>query len=390
MSSLGLYVHLPFCSRRCPYCGFAVVTGQDHLQERYAAAVAAEIHLRHRGEGPFDTVFFGGGTPSRMPVALVERILHAARASYGIAKDAEVTIEANPASADARAFEGLRRVGCNRLSLGLQAFDDATLKALGRAHTAAEGARAFAAARGTGFDKLSMDLIFSVPGAPAHEWERTLAKAVSLAPDHISTYALTIEENTPFQRRRECGELVAVEEEQDADAFLAAQRLLGAAGYEQYEVSNFAQPGARCRHNWSCWMGEDYVGVGLSAHGSSAGRRAWNTADMRGYLEAVESGQVPEEGRETLGAHGHARELAWLRLRTCTGIGLDAEKCQRLQTNRHVAELTATGLAMFEDGRLWLTGSGLAVADAAAELVCDALGLDVAMDQPAGGIEAVA
>lgn len=390
MSSLGLYVHLPFCSRRCPYCGFAVVTGKDHLQERYADAVAAEIQMRHRGDGPFGTVFFGGGTPSRTPPALMERILAAARASFGIADGAEITVEANPTAADIRTFEGLRQAGCNRLSLGVQSFADASLQALGRAHSAADGERAYGAARNAGFERVSVDLIFSVPGAPTGEWEHTLRRTVELGPDHVSTYALTIEQNTPFHLRRQRGDLEPVDEEEDAEAFLAAQQTLGQAGYGQYEVSNFARPGSRCRHNWSCWMGEDYVGVGLSAHTFVAGRRAWNTAELATYLKAMEGERSPEEDWEALEPGARARELAWLRLRTSAGVELTPDEPGRVLSDRRVTELVVAGLVVVEGNRLRLTRPGLAVADAAAAVICDALGLGGPAALPEGQMVAVA
>lgn len=372
--AFGLYVHLPFCSSRCPYCGFAVVTGLDHLQERYTAAIAAEIHRRFAGEGPFSTVFFGGGTPGRMPPELIGRILDAARDSYGLADDAEITIEANPASADVAAFAGLRRAGCNRLSLGLQSLADTTLKLLGRAHSAADGERAYAAARDAGFGQVSLDLIFGAPGAPASDWETSLCGALALGPDHLSAYALTIEEDTPFHRRRERGELPAVSDAAAAAAFETGQQVLRRGGYEQYEVSNFARPGCRCRHNWDCWMGEEYIGVGLSAHSFLHGRRAWNTASIAEYMEAAEAGRSAEGGWEELGDEESARELAWLRLRTAAGLALDVDSLDRMRADRRMTELVRVGLAEMGDGTVRLTGAGLAVADAVAEVICNALG----------------
>jgi len=350
-----------------------VVTGQDHLQERYASAVAEEIRRRHDGRGPFDTVFFGGGTPGRLAPELIERILESARDSFGLAAGAEITVEANPASVDGRCFPALRRAGCNRLSLGVQSLADATLDALGRDHRASDGERALSQARDAGFDQVSVDLIFSVPGAPPGDWPATLGRVVELAPDHISAYALIIEAGTPLQERVQRGEMRPVDEDTDGAAYAAAQQVLGTAGYDQYEVSNFAQDGCRCRHNWDCWMGEEYVGVGLSAHSYLEGERSWNAVSLADYMESVEAGRSAVAGGECLDEAARQRELAWLRLRTSAGLRLTPEQRSLVGRDRRVVELVRRGLGALDDESLRLTGPGLAVADAAAEVICDAL-----------------
>ena len=201
--TFGLYVHIPFCPQRCPYCAFTIVTGHTALYDRYVEAVCAEIRSWQSlaPKGPLQTVFFGGGTPSLLDPVHVQQILDTATATFGIAPEAEITLEANPTTADAQKFNAFRAHGCNRLSLGVQSFNDADLKTLGRWHSAADAEAAYSTARQAGFTNVNLDVIFSIPGAPRQHWPATVHKLLALAPEHISTYALTIEEGTRFARR---------------------------------------------------------------------------------------------------------------------------------------------------------------------------------------------
>lgn len=374
MTSLGLYVHIPFCPKRCPYCGFAVVTGRDDLHRRYVEAVCAELEQRREADGAsLDTIFLGGGTPSRMAPELLAQILGAAHACHPISRGAEVTVEANPTSVDAECFAALAEIGVTRLSIGAQSFCDRVLQVLGRGHTAADGERAFRAAREAGFDNVNLDLMFSVPSTTLVEWRHTLERAIELAPDHISAYALAVEDGTPFSERRQRGVLPTVDEDDDGEAYRLTGELLNARGYEHYEVSNFALPEKRCRHNWSCWTGGQYVGVGLAAHSYLHGRRTWNQRDLMVYLERVEEGGPAEAGGETIDGQTALLERVWLQLRTCEGVLLTPVERLHLVGDGRVRGLLADGVLQVSGDALSLSERGYAVADAVSLVVSQAL-----------------
>jgi len=364
--SFGLYVHIPFCPQRCPYCAFTILTGHTALYDRYVEAVCTEIRswqsLAHKG--PLQTVFFGGGTPSLLAPAQVQRILDTAAVTFGIAPDAEITLEANPTTADAEKFAALRASGCNRLSLGVQSFNDTDLKTLGRWHSAADAEAASATARQAGFANVNMDVIFSIPGAPRQHWQATVHTLLGLGPEHISTYSLTIEEGTRFARRYHQGRLAPVSEDDDAWAYAWVMETLAAAGYEHYEVSNFARPGYRSHHNWGYWHGADYLGVGLSAHSLLDGQRHWNLRAIRAYITAVETGRAPCAGSELLDPLTARHEHLWLQLRTCEGATLQPLELQTLLSAPKFQAMLEAGLVHLEAPRLRLTPSGFLLADA--------------------------
>ncbi len=369
----GLYVHVPFCPQRCPYCAFAVVTGRQAEEGLYVDRLCEEIEAwsDRAGRGGLDTVFLGGGTPSRLRSRLLGKILESADRHLGVRAGAEVTCEANPSTAEAGHFRELRAVGVSRLSLGVQSLRDGSLRRLGRDHGAAEAEQAYGVARGAGFDSVSMDLIFGVPGAAADDWEYTVSRAVALAPDHLSAYALTVEEGTVFARRRAAGDLPEVGEAEDEEAYLHAVESFVAAGYEHYEISNFARPGHRCAHNWDGWTGGEYLGVGVSAHSCLEGRRFWNTSDFDDYLRRMEARGGACAGQEPPDSGRDRRDQLWLGLRTCGGVELDPGEARRLDASALWAQLRAHGHATLEGGRLRLTERGFAVADAIAAAVAD-------------------
>jgi oxygen-independent coproporphyrinogen-3 oxidase len=362
----GLYVHIPFCPQRCPYCAFTILTGHTAFYNRYVEAVCAEMRSWQSlaGKGPLQTVFFGGGTPSLLDPVHVQQILDTAMATFGIASEAEITLEANPTTADAQKFNAFRTSGCNRLSLGVQSFNDADLKTLGRWHNAAEAEAAYSVARRAGFTNVNLDVIFSIPGAPRQHWQTTVHRLLELAPEHISTYALTLEEGTRFAWRHHQGRLTPVSEEDDAWAYTWVMETLTAAGYEHYEVSNFARPGCRARHNWGYWHGADYLGVGLSAHSLLNGQRHWNRRSLQAYLHAVEAGCPPWEGTERLDPVPARHERFWLQLRTCEGILLQPVELQTLLSAPKFQAMLEAGLVHLEALRLRLTPSGFLLADA--------------------------
>lgn len=374
-SSFGLYVHIPFCPQRCPYCAFTVVTGHTELYDRYVAAVCAEIcqsqHLVSRG--PLQTIYVGGGTPSRMQWGQLQHILDAAETTLGIAADAEITLEANPSTADVEKFRAFRHTGCNRLSLGVQSFKDEDLRRLGRLHSAAEAEQACLIARQAGFTNLNLDVIFGIPGSPRAHWQYTVQTLLALQPEHISTYSLTFEEGTRLAQLYHQRCLEPVSEEDDAWAYAWARETLCQAGYQHYEVSNFARAGFRSRHNWGYWFGAAYMGVGLSAHSYVDGQRWWNTRDLQHYIATVESGQSPREGQEVIDSTMARHEKLWLQLRTCEGVQLDAaERHTLLQVPKFQAMLRAS-LVQFDRQRLRLTQHGFPLADAITLDVVDML-----------------
>jgi oxygen-independent coproporphyrinogen-3 oxidase len=372
---MNLYVHIPFCPQYCPYCAFAVLTGQRHLYERYVAAVCAEIRAwRHlAAKGPLHTVYFGGGTPSMLAPAQLQQILDSAASTFDLVSTAEITLEANPETADSGKFAAFRQLGCNRLSLGVQALHDADLRLLGRRHSVAEARQAYATARQAGFANVNIDVIFSIPGAPPAHWQETLEQLVALQPEHVSTYALTIEEGTRFAQRYHGGSLQPVSEEADAWAYTTAMEVLEAAGYEHYEVSNFARPGYRSRHNWGYWHEAEYLGVGLSAHTFLDGRRQWNSLDVGEYLRCIEAGQSPCAGQEVLSPEHAREEQVWLQLRTVAGVVLRPDELTRLQAAARFDGLLQEGLLRLDGARISLTPRGFLLADAIGAEVVDML-----------------
>lgn len=366
MRAWGLYVHIPFCSRRCPYCAFAVLTGKEEYYQRYVDAVCKEIESNGNlgDRGPLRTVFFGGGTPSILEPDQLERILNAAARVLDLAPAAEITIETNPETADCARFRGFRRIGVNRMSLGVQSFVDETLKRLGRSHSGADAERAYWVAREAGFDNVSLDLIFSTPGSSLRHWRESLDKAVGLSPEHISTYALAIEPDTPFAELRRRGRIQPVDEDDDARAYEWTMERLTGCGYQHYEISNFARPGRRSRHNWGYWTGGEYLGVGMSAHSFVGSFRSWNHRDLPRYLEAVEAGGRARHGQEEIGAETAARERIWMGLRTDAGISVEAEEKAALEGQARFADLLKAGYLEMDVGVLRLTRRGFPLADA--------------------------
>ena len=358
----SLYVHIPFCKSRCPYCDFAFYVGQTHLAERYTAAVIREFQTRLPCMGDhtvFDTVFFGGGTPSEIPPDSLNRILDKVRTRSGVSPEAEISAEANP---DDRArFAQMAAMGVNRLSLGVQALDSSTLRALGRRHTPAEAGAAVDAARRAGFENLNIDLIFSAPRQTTTAWRGTLDRTVGLRPEHVSVYGLTVEPGTAFDRRMKKNRLPLPPEDAQAEMYEIAQEKLCAAGYIQYEVSNFAQPGFACRHNMACWDRRPYLGIGLSAHSFFGERRTWNIRPLMAYIGSVESSGAAVEGEEVISPGERRVEQVMLGLRRANGIPESL-----LGAIGRSTTLIPDHLFERREGRVRLTGRGLLLAD----LVC--------------------
>lgn len=312
----GVYVHIPFCLVHCPYCDFNAHAGMDDVKAPYLEALLAEIRAA-ADAGPVDTIAFGGGTPTELAPEQLGRILVAIRESFSVAPEAEVGLEANPESVGRACFDGLLTLGFTRVSLGVQSLTPQVLTWLGRAHTPAQALGALEAARDAGFRHVNADLMFGTPGESAADWRVSLEGVLATGVDHVSTYALTVEERTPLAAWVARGRVPAPDDDVQADRYDAAVALLRDAGFARYEVSNWARPGAWSRHNLGYWTGGSYLGFGAGAHSLRGGRRWWNVASPRTY---VARSPAVEEGSESLPAPQRAGEAAMLGLRLAGGI----------------------------------------------------------------------
>ena len=346
--AFGVYVHIPFCASRCDYCDFATWTDRGHLVDAYVDACVHDLDRRRTdGMKPATSVFFGGGTPSLLEADRLVRILDAVDRAPG----AEVTVECNPDSVDASKLETYRAGGVNRLSFGVQSMVPDVLAALGRTHDPANVERAVQLARAAGFERINLDLIYGTPGEDASDWRRSLDGVVALGVTHVSAYALTVEPGTPLGRRVAAG-ASAPDDDVQADDYLRADAVLGAAGLEWYEVSNWAAPGEECRHNELYWSGGEYAGIGCAAHGHTDGRRWWNVRTPERYIAAVESGTTARAGEEELDDATRAEEAFALALRTRRGAVAQPD------AGSMVAELQAQDLLERRGDRVVLTIRG--------------------------------
>ncbi len=299
MDGFSLYIHVPFCRAKCAYCDFNSYPGQQEIFEDYVTALIGE--MAQAGPGRVRTIYVGGGTPTVLPLSLLARILAGARRAFAVAPDAEVSVEANPGTVGVETLAGLRELGVNRLSLGVQSFDDAELRLLGRIHTATEAVAAVAAARQAGFDNLNLDLIYGLPDQRPDAWASSLERALALQPEHLSLYALSVEEGTPLAASIAGGRLPAPDPDRAAEMYELAEEILADAGYVHYEISNWARTAAhRCRHNLTYWRNEPYLGIGAGAHSWAAGRRWANVARPAEYVARVVAGARPIDSEEEI------------------------------------------------------------------------------------------
>lgn len=380
--TLALYVHVPFCVKRCSYCDFASEALEEALGTgarrhglrvaSYLEALAEEAARSERRGSLLATVYVGGGTPTALTDAELDRVFEIIGANFDLARLVEFTVEANPGTVDERRLSHIRGLGATRLSLGVQTFDDHGLRLLGRVHDSREAAAAFGAARAAGFDDLSVDLMFALPGQKLEDVRRDVACVAELAPEHVSLYGLTYEPGTRLARLRDDGAVAAVAEELDREMYLAIIDDLERAGYPQYEISNFAREGFECIHNQSYWSLGEYVGLGPSAASYLGGERRRNASALDEYVERISRGESPVAERERLEPEPAARETLMLALRTRrgahpaefearTGFAIDAllgEKGRRL-----VAEGWFEFVGHGEEDRLRLTRKALPVAD---------------------------
>ena len=368
----GIYAHIPYCVKKCAYCDFiSSAAGKDTRAEMedYAAALRAEIlrevpPLRARW-GDAATVYLGGGTPTALPAALLTGILETLRTAAGT--PVECTVEANPGTVDAAYLTQLRAAGANRLSLGVQSFNDRLLRVIGRIHTAAEAEQAFRAARAAGFENISLDLMYGLPTQTLDDLKKSVDEALALVPEHISVYGLTVEEGTPFAAAEAQGKLALPTEDAAEEMYDWLTAALPARGYVRYEISNFARQGCESRHNLGYWRNVPYLGVGAAAHGYVDGVRWGNEPDTEKYIRAIQTGRsvrTPEDTERTL--TNAMEEYAFLALRTREGIdtadfsrafGVDIDTVYGAVIEKYSAQ----GLLRRADGFVALTNEGMKV-----------------------------
>lgn len=377
----GAYVHVPFCATRCGYCDFNTYTAgelQGATQRQYVGGVLSEISLARRvvpHAPPLSTVFFGGGTPTLLAADDQVLILKGLREAFALGADAEVTTEANPESVTPQQLAQLREAGVNRISFGMQSAVPHVLAVLDRTHTPGRVTEAVAEARAAGFDSVSVDLIYGAPGESLADWRASLQAAIALEPEHISAYALVVEDGTALARRIARGEIASVDDDDEADKYELADELLAAAGYEWYEVSNWSSgPEHRSRHNLAYWKGHHWWGFGPGAHSHIGGVRWWNVKHPRAYGERLAAEGSPAAARETLDGQTRQLERVLLEVRLCDGLDvalLSAEA--RADAERMVHEGLVDPSA-WQSGAVALTLGGRLLAD----LVVRRLTVDVA------------
>ena len=378
----SLYLHIPFCEHKCIYCDFySVVPVESEISHRslegqFLSALKTEIEVRaedQRFHGPYETIFFGGGTPSLLHPSEIEKILNLLSSRFAIQTNAEITLETNPGTVDKEKLRAFRSAGINRISMGIQSFHDEDLKFLTRIHTASEAKQCVRDCTAAGFENVSFDLIFSLPHQTLAKWKSNLEQAVELQPGHISCYSLIIEPETPLFHMVQLNQVTPIDSERDADLYEFTIDFLTSHGYEQYEVSNFAKPAAagkpnfKCRHNLNYWNHSHYLGFGPSAHSFWKDERWWNISDLTAYIKQLGERTLPLAGGEHLTETQFMEEAIFLSLRS---EGIDLEQFRRrfsrdLSTENVsiISELIQQGSARMESGRIRLTAKGYVLCD---------------------------
>lgn len=320
----GLYVHIPFCVRKCPYCDF-YSTEDTSRKDAYKYALVREIRMRTYSvaHASFDTVYFGGGTPTTLEPMDVEHILEALHLNFSILPNPEITIEANPGTIPEKTLKALKSAGVNRINIGVQSFNDENLSFLGRIHSSSQAARALYAAQKAGFENIGLDLIYGLPGQNKGSWQKDLAAAAAFSPSHISCYMFTLEPGTKMYADMEAGGFSMPAEDRVSAMFIQASKFLGSRGYEHYEISNFSSSAqTRSQHNQKYWQNIPYMGLGPSAHSYIEPERFWNTKTLESYISLLESGILPTKETEQLSSSQLMLEALYLGLRRCEGIDI--------------------------------------------------------------------
>ena len=366
----GLYIHIPFCKSRCIYCGFYSTTAEQ-MKQAYVDAVCREMELRdaiYEKEGKdvgktIATVYLGGGTPSQLSPTQLQQLFDAIARHYDVNDDAEITIECNPDDVTEAFAELLQSLPVNRVSMGAQTFDDDRLQFIHRRHTSEQVTTAIQRLREKGIHNISIDLMYGFPDEALEEWEHDIQQALALNVEHISAYALTYEEGTPLYRLLEEGKVKEIDEERSLAMYDRLIDRLQEAGYEHYEISNFARKGWRSRHNSSYWQLVPYIGIGAAAHSYDGRRRQWNIADINSYINHIQQGIVPAEG-ELLDKDSRYNDHVMLALRTCEGLDLSTlDSDERSYCEETAKKFVLDGLLVKTDNHLRLSRKGLFVSD---------------------------
>ena len=366
----GLYIHIPFCKSRCIYCGFYSTTAEQ-MKQAYVDAVCREMELRkavYEKEGKdvgktLATVYLGGGTPSQLSPTQLQQLFDTIARHYDVSDDAEITIECNPDDVTEAFAELLRSLPVNRVSMGAQTFDDDRLQFIHRRHTSEQVTTAIQRLREKGIHNISIDLMYGFPEETLEEWEYDIQQALALNVEHISAYALTYEEGTPLYRLLEEGKVKEIDEERSLAMYDRLIDRLQEAGYEHYEISNFARKGWRSRHNSSYWQLVPYIGIGAAAHSYDGRRRQWNIADINSYINHIQQGIVPAEG-ELLDKDSRYNDHVMLALRTCEGLDLSTlDSDERSYCEETAKKFVLDGLLVKTDNHLRLSRKGLFVSD---------------------------
>lgn len=316
----GCYIHIPFCARKCSYCDFHFSTDHSYKQQ-LVDALCRELEIRSSvwKDEPIGTIYFGGGTPSVLTVEQLERLIGTVKANYRVSGEVEITLECNPDDCSLENLREWKQLGVNRLSIGIQSFNDDQLKWMNRSHRASDSLNAVRNAQQIGFQELSLDLMYGLPGMDLQEWRQQLDQIIRLNPEHISAYCLTVEQRTALAKWVSDGTITVSSNEAQSEQFEELVAALDRAGYEQYEISNFARNGHYSTHNTAYWKGAKYVGIGPSAHGYDQKERYWNQANNRVYMRELENGNLPET-RELLSAYDRFNEIVMVGLRTKWGV----------------------------------------------------------------------
>jgi oxygen-independent coproporphyrinogen III oxidase len=362
-----LYVHVPFCVEKCHYCAFISKIPQTNELLEYTELLLRELLTYASGPEPVASIYFGGGTPSLLQPQRMAGLIEGIAGHTGIQADAEITLEANPGTVDGLSLSAFRRAGINRLSLGIQSFDDRFLKCMGRIHTAEESRQAFRDARTAGFNNVSIDLIHSLPGQSLHQWRSELQHAIDLCPEHISIYGLTVEEGTPFARIYPADSPELPDDDLSADMFELTDEILSASGFEHYEIANYARPGYRSQHNCGYWRRDGYLGLGVAAHSflrEGYGVRFCNPDTLNEYSQGVVSGQLSRISEHRLSQHEAMAEYMFLGLRLAEGVDLRAFELEFGRSfesayNSATADLVRIGLVVHNKNKLALTQRGM-------------------------------
>lgn len=374
----GIYLHIPFCKKRCVYCDFFSDT-RMHWMQNYLEALCRELQMRYKelGGEPVHTVYIGGGTPSQLTGRELDFVFNALSGFFPLSDCREITLEVNPDDLSAEYVSMLKRLPVNRISMGIQSFDDADLSLLNRRHTAAQAETAFRRCRAVGFENISIDLIYGLPGQTIADWKRNLQRAVDLRPNHISAYNLIYEEGTELYRWKESGKVSECRDELALEMFEWLIDSLTEAGYEHYEISNFALPGMYSKHNTSYWQDVPYLGVGASAHSYDRVRRSWNVRDIPTYIKCIADGVKPCEV-ETLSENDRYNDRVLTALRTMWGLDLKRMESDFGSALKDYCLACAqpyiqSGKLLCDGDRLTLSRTGLFVSDA---IISDLMKID--------------